>query len=305
MINIQFQKYIGGITESKPNGEIDLSTFVYSTKYGWDNIPLYNQVRAARSKAERNQLKAKLNHFTPAVIVQDRRTKESIKEFTGLMQIDLDSMENKTTAELIRDVIFENCSCIVSSFLSPSGTGVKCLLKIPIVRTTAEYKALHQGFGRYFCIPNGLQEHYDSAAANAVLPMYASYDSGIRYRANFDTWTLKYEPEKEIQPTELKPVRQTQYNGTLLVKIQNRIAAICEPHHPDLRNYCFWLGGMFASTDYQRMINAPSESDIKTVIIDSIMAHPYMGTVEPEGRVKTALDSFDAGKLHPKNMPPK
>jgi hypothetical protein len=59
---------------------------------------------------------------------------------------------------------------------------------------------------------------------------------------------------------------------------------------------------MFASTDYQRMINAPSESDIKTVIIDSVLAHPYMGTVEPESRVKTALDSFDAGKLHPRNM---
>jgi len=307
MISVKFQQYSGGITTSKASRTITLPEFIINTETGWNDSSIFAEIRAARTKAEKNELKAKLNHFTPAVIVQDRRTKESIKEFTGLMQIDFDNIQSKAAAEVVRDIVFESCSCIVSSFLSPSGTGVKCLARIPVltINSIGQYKALHNGFQRYFCIPKGLDSFYDKAASNIVLPMYASFDKEIRHRNNADVWTLSYQEELEIQPTEIKAIYTQKYNGRLIEKIYSRISSITGSHHPDLRNFCFWLGGVYASQDYQKLLDSPTEQDLKTAIIDAISQHPYMNANNPTGRVKTALDSFDAGKLHPKNMPPK
>lgn len=297
MTGINLQRYTGGITNSIPNGEISLPAFLFNTEQGWNQTELFAKIRAARTKAEKNNLKARLPYFTPAVWVQGARKKENILKFTGLAQIDLDHAEQG--AKLLRDVIFDDCTCIVAAFISPSGTGVKLLLKIPIVRTIEDYKAYHAGFLRYYLEPKGHADFYDTAAQNAVLPMYGSFDRDIKYRANFDTWTLKYEPEREIQPVETKRLNPITYNGNYLQKIESRILSIVAPHHVDLRSYCFWLGGQFMSDSYQRLINAPTESDIKQTIIYAVKSHPYMGTVQTESRIKTALDSFDAGKLRP------
>ncbi len=90
---------------------------------------LVKQIRSEKRKTERNELKKML----PAICfsgIFNKRNDSSIQEHTGIICLDFDGYEKNK--ELLQDK--ENLTknnYVYSTFISPSGQGLKVLVKIP------------------------------------------------------------------------------------------------------------------------------------------------------------------------------
>ena len=131
------------------------------------NKDLIKRIRLEKNKAERNELKKTL----PAICFSGKftkRTDQSLMEHSGLICLDFDDYDKKK--ELLEDK--ENLTkdkYIYSVFISPSGNGLKALVKIP---------ADVDNHVNYF---NALQKHFDSphfdkTCKNVSRVCYESYD---------------------------------------------------------------------------------------------------------------------------------
>ena len=101
-------------------------------------------------------------------------------------------------AKKLKKFLFKHYQCILCCYLSPSGHGVKVLVKIPIVETLAEFRAYFQGITNEFSQYGNFDEH----GKNPVQPLFQSFDPDILYREDPDTWDIMAEP-----PVKPKPVR--------------------------------------------------------------------------------------------------
>ena len=149
---------------------------------------LVKQIRFEKRKAERNELKKNL----PAICfsgIFNKRNDSSIQEHTGLICLDFDGYEK--TKELLQDK--ENLTknnFVFSTFISPSGQGLKVLVKIP---NDAENHV------NYF---NSLEKHFDNprfdtTCKNISRVCYESYDPLIYINDKSSVWDKIEEKEYE------------------------------------------------------------------------------------------------------------
>ena len=138
-------------------------------------------------KERKNMWKAKLPFFTVGVKIKKgtRRRYVNIEEFTGYAQLDFDGFLSNEEALEFKQYLFEEYKQMYCVFLSPSGLGVKAIIKIPIVKTVDEYKTYYKALETEF----NFMPEFDPAPKNAVLPLYISEDENILSRANPETWT--------------------------------------------------------------------------------------------------------------------
>ena len=149
---------------------------------------LVKQIRQEKRKGERNELKKNL----PAICfsgIFNKRNDNAIQEHTGFICLDFDGYEKQK--ELLQDK--ENLTknnFVFSAFISPSGQGLKVIIKIP---NDAENHV------NYF---NSLEKHFDNprfdtTCKNLSRVCYESYDPLIYINENSSVWD-KIE-EKEYQ----------------------------------------------------------------------------------------------------------
>lgn len=147
---------------------------------------LVKSIRKESNKSERNELKKKL----PAICFSGTFTKradKSIIEHSGLICLDFDNYSKKK--ELLQDK--ENLTrdkFVYSVFISPSGNGLKVLVKIP---------SDVDNHINYF---NALEKHFDSnnfdkACKNVSRVCYESYDPLIYVNEKSSIWDKVDEPE--------------------------------------------------------------------------------------------------------------
>jgi hypothetical protein len=147
---------------------------------------LIKRIRLEKNKTERNELKKML----PAICFSGKftkRTDQSLIDHSGFICLDFDDYEKKK--ELLQDK--ENLTkdkYIFSVFISPSGNGLKALVKIP---------ADVDNHVNYF---NALQKHFDSPhfdkmCKNVSRVCYESYDPLIYINENSSVWDKVDEPE--------------------------------------------------------------------------------------------------------------
>jgi len=140
---------------------------------------LVKQIRAEKRKSERNELKKLL----PAICfsgIFNKRNDSSLQEHTGIICLDFDGYEKNK--ELLQDK--ENLTkdkYVFSVFISPSGLGLKVLVKIP---KDAENHV------NYF---NSLANHFDNqrfdvTCKNLSRVCYESYDPLIFINENSSEW---------------------------------------------------------------------------------------------------------------------
>ena len=190
---IIFPYYKGNIRLTKVIGLVSYERFVASIKNPKE--PIKNKLKQivlakeAGNKILKKELKKQLFSFTPAVLINvgSKRNYNSIIEFTGLMQLDFDNIESKEEAIELKEIIF-SLDYTLCSFISPSGYGVKALIKITKCRNIAQYKAIHKAVKKSLNI-----KEFDIATKNAVLPLYISYDKNILYRSYADAGIFKDE----------------------------------------------------------------------------------------------------------------
>ena len=140
---------------------------------------LVKKIRSERNKTDRNELKKNL----PAVCFSGtftKRTDKSISDHSGLICLDFDGYASKK--ELLQDKEnFTKDKFVYSAFVSPSGNGLKVLVKIP---------ADPENHVNFF---NSLAKHFDSdyfdkMCKNVSRVCYESYDPLLYLNENSSIW---------------------------------------------------------------------------------------------------------------------
>ncbi len=157
---------------------------------------LVKRIRLEKNKPDRQELKKQL----PAICFSgtfNKRTDASLIEHSGLICLDFDGYTKQK--ELLQDK--ENLSknkYVYSVFISPSGNGLKVLVKIP---ADAENHTMYfNSLEKYFNSP-----YFDKTSKNLSRVCYESYDPLIAINENSSIWDKIEEPEyTEVSKTRDK-----------------------------------------------------------------------------------------------------
>jgi hypothetical protein len=171
---------------------------------------LVKRIRLEKNKPERQELKKQL----PAICFSgtfNKRTDASLLQHSGLICLDFDGYTKQK--ELLQDK--ENLSknkYVFSVFISPSGNGLKVLVKIPA--DAENHTSFFNSLEKYFN-----SAYFDKTSKNISRVCYESYDPLIYVNENSSIWDVIEEPEY----TE---VSRTRDQATIPITDENKIVEI-------------------------------------------------------------------------------
>ena len=147
---------------------------------------IVKKIRAEKDKSNRNILKQKL----PAICFSGTFTKRSdkaIKEHSGLICLDFDGYKNDKELLQEKERLSKN-KYIYAVFISPSGNGLKALVKIPPI--SENHKSYFLSLQKYLD-----SEYFDKTSKNISRVCYESYDPLIHINAQSSLWDRIEEQE--------------------------------------------------------------------------------------------------------------
>ena len=171
---------------------------------------LVKKIRLEKKKEERNELKKLL----PAICFSgtfSKRSDASINEHSGFICLDFDGY-NKAKEMLEEKEKLSKNKYVYSVFISPSGNGLKVLVKIP------------QDIDNHINYFNSLEKHFnspnfDKACKNISRVCYESYDPLIYINENSSLWDV-------IEDIEYKEVVAYKDSPTIPITDENKIVEI-------------------------------------------------------------------------------
>lgn len=166
---------------------------------------LVEQIRAVKTKEERNELKIKLPGVTFNGSFRYRNVSGLINH-SGLCIVDFDNFNNQEDAITFRDSISSD-NYIFACWISPSADGVKALIKIP--PDEKNHKSYFDALAKHFD-----SQHWDSSGSDLPRFCYESYDPDIYINPNSEIWVECEEPDIENIGT---------YEPVISIKSDNRI----------------------------------------------------------------------------------
>ena len=171
---------------------------------------IVKRIRAEKNKEKRNTLKKKL----PAICFSGKFTKRNDKalmKHSGLICLDFDGY--KTNKDLLQEKerLTKN-KFVFAVFISPSGKGLKVLVKIP--PNTEDHKNYFNSLEKHF---NSL--YFDKTSKNISRVCYESFDNFIHINTKSSIW------EKIIEP-EFTEIVKHQDIPTLPITDENKIVDI-------------------------------------------------------------------------------
>lgn len=140
------------------------------------------------------------------------RSANGLIQHSGLMIIDLDKMPDLNTAIKERDNLREN-PYIYAAWVSPSGLGVKALVRIP--KEADNHKGYFESFGEYLSSP-----YWDESGSDVSRTCFESYDPDLHINENSEMWSVLEEPDVEDIGTITPSIKLTSEN-----KIINRLTS--------------------------------------------------------------------------------
>jgi hypothetical protein len=187
----------------------DVNVILERTKEGATK-DLVKKIRAEKRKPERNELKKML----PAICFSgtfNKRADNALIEHSGLICLDFDGYQKQK--ELLQDK--ENLSknkYVYSVFISPSGNGLKVLVKIPA--DAENHTNYFNSLEKYFNSP-----YFDKTSKNISRVCYESYDPLIHVNENSSIWDIIEEPE-------YKEVHKHRDMATIPITDENKVVEI-------------------------------------------------------------------------------
>ena len=158
---------------------------------------LVKRIRKEKDKSARNELKKEL----PAICFSgkfNKRADNSIQKHSGLVCLDFDGYEK--TQDLLQDKErFQKNKYVFSAFISPSGSGLKVIVKIPpdAENHTKYFNALEKEFN---------SEYFDKTTKNISRVCYESFDPLIYINDKSFIWeTLEEEEYREVNSKKDAP----------------------------------------------------------------------------------------------------
>jgi|TARA_R110000751_G_scaffold4638_1_gene22488 hypothetical protein len=140
---------------------------------------LVKEIRKSKDKEERNDLKKRL----PAICFSgkfNKRNDNSLIEHSGLICLDFDGYKSSKDLLQEKERLSKN-KYIYSVFISPSGKGLKALVKIP--EDIGNHKNYFASLNKYLN-----SEHFDTTSKNVSRVCYESYDPLIYISKNSSIW---------------------------------------------------------------------------------------------------------------------
>jgi hypothetical protein len=119
------------------------------------------------------------------------RKKENLKQGSGLAILDFDKLDD---AFQFKDSLKSN-DYIFSAWISPSGNGVKALVKIPVIQNDAEYKNIFKQLKELFPL-------LDDSGSDISRLCFESYDADIYINLDSEKFTPTY-PSQAIEVINL------------------------------------------------------------------------------------------------------
>ena len=284
---MKFQFYPSDIKCSEPIGEITLDKFLNAIKNPKTHIRnTFEMIRIADERgdmATKHALKESLYSFTPCVFVNGSRKYVNIKNWTGLLVLDFDKLDDQYAKEW-KAALFNEYSFVIAAWLSASHRGVRALVKIPEVHSVGEFKEHFNALEKKLSIYRG----WDHAPNNCILPCFLSYDFDLLQRKDATTLTERYSPP--IPP----PVKQyivTDKSTTIEKIIASALNKITDAGHPILRATAYALGG-YSGAGY-------IDEDSALMMIEKMIdGNAYLSQKAPVYK-KTAKEMILKGRTQP------
>ena len=173
----------------------DVTYILQRIKEG-NNQELVKKIRQEKNKTKRNELKKNL----PAICFSgqfNKRSDSAIVEHSGLICLDFDGYPK--TKDLLEDKErFQKNKFVYSAFVSPSGNGLKVLIKIPADQDkhTKYFNSLKKEFD---------SPYFDTTSKNLSRVCYESYDRLLHINTNSSVWD-KIEEEEYEEKSIIKDV---------------------------------------------------------------------------------------------------
>lgn len=148
---------------------------------------LVAMIRACKDKEERNALKRKL----PAINFQGtfkERNAKGLIEFSGLMPIDFDNFPNMEELTTTREMLIAD-KYTYSLFTSPSGNGLKVIVRIP-TDGAKNYKAHFDSIKEYYNSP-----YFDISCSDISRLCFESHDADLFVNETSEIYTDYVSPE--------------------------------------------------------------------------------------------------------------
>lgn len=142
-----------------------------------------SEIRVLTDKAKRNDLKSKLPYVTFCGTFTSR-SNANLKNHSGLACLDFDDVED---VEELRSILNKD-KYTFSSFTSPSGNGLKVLVKIPSVDNNEDYQDY------YIELINHFKKYHDldTGTKDIARACYLSYDVDLYINNESDLFTDKF-----------------------------------------------------------------------------------------------------------------
>jgi hypothetical protein len=286
----KFQYYKGNIKESLPIGWVTIEQFIQANKHPkQSSIELFESIAEAEKEGNlklKASLKEKLFSFTPCVQLNGNRRYSNIVNFTGLLVLDFDHIEN---APDFKEYLFNEYDYIYLCWLSPSKRGVKALVKIPKVQDVDSFKAYYFGISAEMQQYNG----FDGSGQNCVLPLFQSNDTEMLVRDYPKLFTVRgFKKDNFItSKATVTPNLEGKKEQLILKIINTGIDKITDNGHPQLRSICIAVGG-YVANNYIDLNNAID------IIFNRIECNRYLQK-GIEGYKRTAKWAVNIGTSKP------
>jgi hypothetical protein len=141
------------------------------------------QIRVETDKAKRNELKSKMPYVTFCGTFTSR-SNSNLKSHSGLACLDFDNVVN---LDDLRKVINED-SFTFASFVSPSGDGLKVLVKIPQIDNNNDYQDYYVELIKYYSKYHNL----DEGTKDLARACYLSFDEDVFISSDSELFTDKF-----------------------------------------------------------------------------------------------------------------
>lgn len=230
---------------------------------------LLDKIRNETDKDARNELKKSLPCYLFSGVFSARKD-DSLVEHSGLICLDFDGFPDDETLTTWRDTL-ENDDFSMAVFTSPSGNGLKTIVKIPKCDKD-EHKLYFLALEKYFDC-----EYFDKSCKNLSRACFESFDPGLFINYESKEWTEKAE-EQGYQYTEREPqivLKDTSEIINRLLKWWNREFGLVEGER---NNNIFILASSLNEYGVDQYV---AESTILSEIVSGTMPeHEVLTTIK-------------------------
>jgi hypothetical protein len=151
---------------------------------------LVESIREEKDKSSRNILKKKL----PCVLFSGEfssRADNALVQHSGFICLDFDGFENEEVLTFSKDYLIKD-KYTYSVFTSPSGDGLKVIVKIP--DDSENHRSYFNGLKEYYNSP-----YFDESCVNESRICYMSSDKYIHIDRDSDVFSIKAKPKEYVQ----------------------------------------------------------------------------------------------------------